>query len=165
MFVLEKAEGSREERYEHLLKQVDSLLEGERDWVANLANAASLLYFSLEQVNWCGFYLLKGEELVLGPFMGKPACVRIPLGKGVCGTAAEKRETQLVPDVFQFPGHIACDADSRSEIVVPMMPEGRLVGVLDIDSPVKNRFDQVDQKYLEQFVDRLIQHVDWSPLE
>lgn len=165
MFVLEKGEGNRDERYKHLLKQAESLLEGERDWVANLANAASLLYFSLEQVNWCGFYLLKGEELVLGPFMGKPACVRIPLGKGVCGTAAEKRETQLVPDVFQFPGHIACDADSRSEIVVPMMPEGRLVGVLDIDSPVKNRFDQVDQKYLEQFVDRLIQHVDWSPLE
>ncbi|MGI6125645.1 MAG: GAF domain-containing protein [Planifilum sp.] len=164
MFVLEKAEGSREERYEHLLKQVDSLLEGERDWVANLANAASLLYFSLEQVNWCGFYLLKGEELVLGPFMGKPACVRIPMGKGVCGTAAAERETQVVPDVFQFPGHIACDADSRSEIVVPMMSEGRLLGVLDIDSPVKNRFDQVDRKYLEQFADRIIQHVDWSPL-
>ncbi len=164
MFVLEKAEGSREERYEHLLKQVDSLLEGERDWVANLANAASLLYFSMEQVNWCGFYLLKGEELVLGPFMGKPACVRIPMGKGVCGTAAAERETQVVPDVFQFPGHIACDADSRSEIVVPMMSEGRLLGVLDIDSPVKNRFDQVDRKYLEQFADRIIQHVDWSPL-
>lgn len=164
MFVLEKAEGSREERYEHLLKQVDSLLEGERDWVANLANAASLLYFSLEQVNWCGFYLLKGEELVLGPFMGKPACVRIPMGKGVCGTAAAERETQVVPDVFQFPGHIACDADSRSEIVVPMMSEGHLLGVLDIDSPVKNRFDQVDRKYLEQFADRIIQHVDWSPL-
>jgi GAF domain-containing protein len=165
VFVLQKAEGNREERYEHLLKQAESLLEGERDWVANLANAASLLYFSLEQVNWCGFYLLRGEELVLGPFMGKPACVRIPVGKGVCGTAAARRETQVVPDVFQFPGHIACDADSRSEIVVPMMPEGRLVGVLDIDSPVKNRFDAVDQKYLEQFVEGLVRHVDWSPLK
>jgi L-methionine (R)-S-oxide reductase len=165
VFVLQKAEGSREERYEHLLKQAESLLEGERDWVANLANAASLLYFSLEQVNWCGFYLLRGGELLLGPFMGKPACVRIPLGKGVCGTAAAKRTTQVVPDVFQFPGHIACDADSRSEIVVPMMVEDRLVGVLDIDSPVKNRFDHVDQKYLEQFVQRVIQQVDWSRLQ
>ena len=162
MFVLEKAEGNREERYKHLLKQAESLLEGERDWVANLANAASLLYFTLEGVNWCGFYLLRGEELILGPFMGKPACVRIPVGKGVCGTAAEKRKTQVVPDVFQFPGHIACDADSRSEIVVPMMLEDRLIGVLDIDSPVISRFDAVDQKYLEQFAEKVVLHVDWS---
>jgi L-methionine (R)-S-oxide reductase len=117
------------------------LLEGEMDMTANSANFSALLFHSLEQLNWVGFYWLKSDELVLGPFQGKPACVRIPLGKGVCGTAALTKETQIVPDVHAFPGHIACDADSRSELVIPILNKGLIVGVLDIDSPIPNRFD------------------------
>jgi L-methionine (R)-S-oxide reductase len=110
----------------------------------------------LEQINWVGFYLTENDELVLGPFQGLPACVRIPFGKGVCGTAAKNKKTIIVPDVHLFPGHIACDAASQSEIVVPMVKDGNVIGVLDIDSPIKNRFDETDQKYLEKFVDVII---------
>jgi len=149
---------SREENYKTLHQQLDALLEGEKNRIANLANASALLYQFLEDVNWAGFYLLEGDELILGPFQGLPACTRIPLGKGVCGTAAVRMETVRVEDVHQFPGHIACDAASRSEIVVPMIHEGQLVGVLDIDSPKLNRFDAVDQTYLERFVEVLMQH-------
>ncbi|MEY3006126.1 MAG: hypothetical protein RI942_468 [Pseudomonadota bacterium] len=117
------------------------LLEGEMDMTANSANFSALLFHALEQLNWVGFYWLKSDELVLGAFQGKPACVRIPLGKGVCGTAALTKETQIVPDVHAFPGHIACDADSRSELVIPILNKGLIVGVLDIDSPIPNRFD------------------------
>ncbi|MCL6457036.1 MAG: GAF domain-containing protein [Gorillibacterium sp.] len=142
---------SREEGFDLLLKQLHHLIEDEVDLVANLANASALLGQFLQDINWVGFYLLKGNELVLGPFQGMPACVRIPVGKGVCGTAAQQKSTQLVADVHQFPGHIACDATTNSEIVIPLVHNGELIGVLDIDSPLINRFDQVDKLYLEQF--------------
>ncbi len=156
MFKLEKFQGKKEENYELVIKQLEALLAGESNQVANLANAAALLNQFFEEVNWVGFYLNDGNELVLGPFQGLPACVRIPFGKGVCGTAAEKRETVRVEDVHLFPGHIACDAASESEIVVPIIKDGQLLGVLDIDSPRKNRFDEVDQLYLEKFVQALV---------
>jgi GAF domain-containing protein len=146
--------------YESLNRQAASLIEGERDMIANLANVASLLWMSLENINWAGFYLWKGSELVLGPFHGKPACVRIPLGKGVCGTAAERRETLIVQDVDQFPGHIACDSASRSEIVVPMVKGSALIGVLDIDSPSLGHFDLEDKHGLEKLVALLLEGSD-----
>jgi len=148
-------QGSKEENYDLLIRQLSALLEGERDAIANLANASALLNQFFTEVNWVGFYLLKEGELVLGPFQGLPACVRIPVGRGVCGTAAERRSTVRVDDVHQFPGHIACDPASQSEIVVPIMKDGRLIGVLDIDSPVKSRFDETDQAGLEKFVETL----------
>lgn len=130
--------------YEDMLTQVKGLMAGERDMIANMANISALLYLYMPDVNWAGFYLYKDEELVLGPFQGKPACIRIPLGRGVCGTAAKTREIQLVDDVHQFPGHIACDAASNSEIVIPIVVNQQLIGVLDIDSPVTGRFSQAD---------------------
>lgn len=145
--------------YELLIKQLHALSEDEKDQIALLANAASLLNQFLDEVNWVGFYLWKDEELVLGPFQGLPACVRIPYGRGVCGTAIKEKKTQLVPDVHAFPGHIACDAASNSEIVVPMIINGEIYGVLDIDSPIKERFDETDQLYLEKFVDALSQYL------
>ncbi|SRR5690554_6184488 len=152
MFKVELYNGTKDENYELLISQLKSLLEGETNRVANLSNAAALLHQFLTDVNWTGFYLNDGNELVLGPFQGLPACVRIPFGKGVCGTCAAKRETVRVEDVHQFPGHIACDARSRSEIVIPVVKDGKLLGVLDIDSPSLNRFDELDQKKLEEFV-------------
>ncbi len=119
--------------------------------LANMANAAALLYNSLENINWAGLYLVEGDNLVLGPFQGKPACTVIPIGKGVCGTAVLQNKTQLVPDVHTFPGHIACDSASRSEIVIPLRKNGSIIGVLDIDSPILNRFTQNDKQILEQF--------------
>jgi GAF domain-containing protein len=148
--------------YRELENQLRALLHGERDVVANLANAAAMLGQSLPDLNWAGFYRLTGNELVLGPFQGRPACVRIPLGKGVCGSAAARRETVLVPDVEKFPGHIACDAASRSEIVVPLLNEGKLLGVLDLDSPQLNRFDAQDQAGLENFARTLVIATDWA---
>ncbi|MDQ0208139.1 GAF domain-containing protein [Alkalicoccobacillus murimartini] len=145
--------------YSLLHKQLDALLDGEPDMVANLANASALLNQFLEEVNWVGFYLTKGDELVLGPFQGMPACVRIAFGKGVCGTAASDQQTIRVPDVHQFPGHIACDAASRSEIVIPIVKDGVTIGVLDIDSPSLDRFSEEDELYLKQFVDILIKHL------
>ncbi len=142
--------------YRALEKQLAALLHGERDSIANCANAAALLWHTLPDLNWAGCYRLVGNELVLGPFQGKPACVRIRVGKGVCGTAAARRETVLVPDVEKFPGHIACDAASRSEIVVPLLKDGKLLGVLDLDSPRLNRFDAVDQAGLEKLATTLI---------
>ncbi len=136
--------------YDDLEKQLRALLAGERDFIANAANAAALLFHVLPDVNWVGFYRLVGDELVLGPFQGRPACVRIPLGQGVCGMAAARRETLLVPNVHEFAGHIACDSASNSEIVVPLMKSGQLLGVLDLDSPKLNRFDGVDQMELEK---------------
>ena len=152
------------ERYRALAVALDSLLEGEPDPIANLANASALLAQSLPRVNWCGFYLVRGADLVLGPFQGKAACVRIPLGKGVCGTAAARRETVVVPDVNLFPGHIACDAVSRSEIVVPIVENGVLHGVLDVDAPETDRFDDDDRSGLEEFVRLLIPRVAWERL-
>ncbi|MDD1367726.1 GAF domain-containing protein, partial [Bacillus sp. MHSD17] len=147
MFTKESYAGSREEQYETVIKQLDALLTGESNVVANLSNASALLNQFLDRVNWVGFYVTEGNQLVLGPFQGMPACVRIPFGRGVCGVAAETKTTQLVADVHQFPGHIACDSASNSEIVVPIVKEGTVIGVLDIDSPEKNRFDEVDQRY------------------
>jgi L-methionine (R)-S-oxide reductase len=131
--------------YEELRAQLIGLYAGERDGLANTANMAALLYHGLPDLNWAGFYFLHGEGLVLGPFQGKVACVRIPMGKGVCGTAAARRETVIVADVHEFPGHIACDAASQSEIVVPLVHAGRLIGVLDLDSPLVARFDEHDR--------------------
>ncbi|WP_262173543.1 GAF domain-containing protein [Saccharococcus sp. Marseille-Q5394] len=148
------------EKYVQLAKQLDALLTGESNRYANLSNASALLNQFFDRINWVGFYMMDGEdELVLGPFQGLPACIRIPLGKGVCGTAAQKQETILVPDVNQFPGHIACDAASRSEIVVPLIKDGEVIGVLDIDSPEYDRFNEDDQAGLEQFVNVLIKHI------
>ena len=135
--------------YAELLAQARGLLHDEHDQVANAANFTSLLYHSLPDLNWVGFYFMKGGELVVGPFQGKPACVRIALGKGVCGTAAKTRETQVVPDVNKFPGHIFCDGDSLSELVVPLIKGGELLGVLDLDSPKLARFDEEDRQGLE----------------
>jgi L-methionine (R)-S-oxide reductase len=135
--------------YARLRAELAALLAGEHDLVANAANAAALLFDALPEVNWAGFYFLRDGELVVGPFQGKPACVRIAVGSGVCGSAAAARRTLVVPDVHEFPGHIACDADSRSEIVVPLMRAGKLLGVLDIDSPRAARFDAADASGLE----------------
>lgn len=135
--------------YQHLCEQLQALLAGENDFTANAANTSALLFQLLPDVNWAGFYFLRGTELVLGPFQGKPACVRLPVGRGVCGTAAKQQTTVIVPDVDEFPGHIACDAASRSEIVVPLISWGKLTGVLDLDSPVAGRFDEEDAEGLE----------------
>jgi GAF domain-containing protein len=135
-----------------LLDQTRALLSGERDMTANAANLTSLIFHTLPDLNWAGFYWLRGNELVLGPFQGKPACVRIAMGKGVCGTAAVRRETIIVPNVHEFPGHIACDSASESEIVVPVIKGGRLIGVLDLDSPRLARFDTADARGLEAVV-------------
>lgn len=145
--------------YELLIKQLQALSEDEDDQIALLSNASSLLNQFLEEVNWVGFYIWKEDELVLGPFQGLPACVRIPYGKGVCGTAIKEQKTQRVQDVQAFPGHIACDAASQSEIVVPIIINDELFGVLDIDSPIKNRFDETDEKYLEKFIEVLEQYL------
>lgn len=142
--------GNKAETYALLQQQAEALLQGECNAIANAANLASLIWHSLPDLNWAGFYLYDGRELVLGPFMGKPACVRIALGKGVCGTAASTRTTQVVEDVHAFPGHIACDAASNSEIVVPLVRDGLLLGVLDLDSPVRGRFDAEDGAALEK---------------
>ena len=143
---------SKSQLYAQLASQLSSLLAGERDLIANAANFSSLVYHSLPDLNWAGFYFEKDGELVLGPFQGQPACVRIALGRGVCGTAAAKCETTIVPDVHEFPGHIACDSASNSEIVVPLMKGHRFMGVLDLDSPVPARFDEEDAAGLESLV-------------
>ena len=143
------AAAPKPELYKQLVQELGGLIAGEPDFIANLANAAALIYHSLPDLNWAGFYLLKDGELVVGPFQGKPACVRIAMGKGVCGTAALKRETVIVRDVHEFPGHIACDAASNSEIVVPLIRDGELLGVLDLDSPTLARFDDADRAGLE----------------
>ncbi len=136
--------------YKIMLAQFHSLVEGEDDVISNLSNASALIYSSMKDLNWAGFYLMKNGHLQLGPFQGKPACLRIEVGRGVCGTAVAERATQLVYDVHQFPGHIACDSASNSEIVVPLFKNGEVVGVLDIDSPLLSRFDEADKEGLEQ---------------
>jgi GAF domain-containing protein len=138
------------EFYAELARQAQGLLAGERDWIANAANLSSLIYASLPDLNWAGFYFLKNDTLVLGPFQGKPACVRIAMGRGVCGTAAQQRKTMKVEDVNAFPDHIACDSASRSELVVPLMAGVRVLGVLDLDSPKLSRFSEADQAGLER---------------
>ena len=181
MFALQSAPaGTKSERYSELLGQARALLAGERDRTANAANLAALIFHSLPELNWAGFYFMKGGELVLGPFQGKPACVRIAVGGGVCGTVARDRNTIVVPDVHAFPGHIACDLASNSEIVVPILDSRRslpssaligggndnlrrddtLVGVLDLDSPLKNRFDADDARALEALVALFVESTD-----
>jgi L-methionine (R)-S-oxide reductase len=150
--------------FAELRQQLTGLLADERDALANCANVAALIYQALPDLNWAGFYFLRQAELVLGPFQGNVACVRIPLGRGVCGTAAQRRETLIVPDVEAFPGHIACDAASRSEIVVPLIQSGRLLGVLDIDSPLPNRFEREDAAGLDSLMRLLIEGSDFSRL-
>lgn len=149
MFAATRPSGTRQEIYRELCLQARGLFEGERDAIANAANLSALLYAGLGDVNWAGFYFLKGGQLVLGPFQGQPACVRIPVGRGVCGGAAQRREAVIVPDVEKFPGHITCDTASRSEIVTPLLERGRLIGVLDLDSPKLNRFNEDDRSGLE----------------
>ncbi|MCY8234291.1 GAF domain-containing protein [Priestia endophytica] len=159
MFHVENYSGQKEKDFELVIKQLQALTADEPNTIANLANASSLLNQFLEEINWVGFYLIDEakNQLVLGPFQGLPACVRIPFGRGVCGTAAAEQKTLRVKDVHEFPGHIACDSASQSEIVVPIIKDGKTIGVLDIDSPIKNRFDEQDEKYLNQFVDVLVQ--------
>lgn len=151
--------------YADLDKQLTGLLTGERDFIANAANLSALVFMMLPDLNWAGFYLMRNNELILGPFQGKPACVRIPVfpqPRGVCGAAAFERKTQLVVDVHDFPGHIACDSASNSEIVVPLIVCGKVIGVFDIDSPTLNRFDRADQAGIEQFVKTFLDMTDTS---
>lgn len=157
---LTQAPNSKTELYNLMSAQVSSVFENERDFIANMANCAALIYNTLPDLNWAGFYLLRGKDLVLGPFQGKPACVRIPLGKGVCGTAAVRQATIVVDDVDQFAGHIACDNASRSEIVIPLLKDGNLIGVLDVDSPILSRFNTEDAAGLEAVAALFIQLTD-----
>ncbi|MCV9951802.1 GAF domain-containing protein [Paenibacillus polymyxa] len=156
MFQTIPYEGTRQEQFESVLGQLRALVHDESNRIANLANASALLGHFLPDVNWSGFYLYDGTELVLGPFQGLPACIRIPLGRGVCGTAAAERRTLVIDDVHAFPGHIACDAASNSEIVIPLIKNDELIGVLDIDSPLKGRFDHEDRVFLEEFTAILV---------
>ena len=146
------AELPKPELYRDLLKAADALTENEPDAIANAANMSALIYQFLPDLNWAGFYFMRGPELVLGPFQGKTACVRIAVGRGVCGTAVARKESMVVPDVDAFPGHIACDSASRSELVVPLVKDGRVLGVLDLDSPNPNRFDEEDREGCEKLV-------------
>lgn len=148
-------------RYAELLQQAAGVFEDERDPWANSANTAALVWELLPGLNWAGFYFMRGGQLIVGPFQGRIACVRIPMGEGVCGTAAKRRDTVIVPDVHQFPGHIVCDAASNSEIVVPLVAAGRLVGVLDLDSPSLGRFGPDDARGLEALATRLAAACDW----
>jgi GAF domain-containing protein len=157
VFVIEK-----EILYQNTLKQLESLLADTTYVTTNCANAAALLFEQLPQINWAGFYFAQDETLHLGPFCGKVACIRIPFGKGVCGKAAATKTTQLIEDVHQFPGHIACDSASNSEIVIPLQQDGKFYGVLDIDSPIKARFDPIDQQYLEQFAAILLANSNFA---
>ena len=152
-------QGTLEEQYETVLLQLKGLTYNESDLIANLANASALLNQFLEDINWVGFYLAKRNELVLGPFQGLPACIRIPFTKGVCGHAATTKETVIVKNVHEFPGHIACDGATNSEIVIPILKDEQLIGVLDIDSPILNRFSEIDQKYLEEFVQIIVKTI------
>lgn len=154
------ATGAGKSGYDLLEAQTIALLQGERDFIANAAQFAALLFHELEGLNWAGFYLVKDGELVLGPFQGKVACVRIPFGRGVCGAAAQSRETQRVEDVHAFPGHIACDSASNSELVVPLVKDGQLVGVLDLDSPHTGRFTEEDQRGIERLVAAFLEATD-----
>lgn len=151
MFQAMPYDGTRSEQFEAVLVQLGALMKDEPNVIANLANASALLKHSLPDTNWAGFYLFDGKELVLGPFQGLPACIRIPLNRGVCGTAATERRTLVVGDVHAFPGHISCDVASNSEIVIPLLKNDQLLGVMDIDSPLKHRFDDDERRFLERF--------------
>lgn len=154
----------KEIRLKEMNQALKALIEPEGDWLANLANSSALLFDQMDDLNWAGFYIWKKDQLVLGPFQGKTACVRIDEDKGVCGTAYSQRKIMLVEDVHEFPGHIACDPNSRSEIVLPVIVGGEVIAVLDIDSPTKARFDEIDRKYLKEFVDILVDETNFLPL-
>ena len=153
MFESQQLTGTQAEQYEQLLQQASALVHGESDKIANAANLSALVFHSLPDLNWVGFYFYDGTELVVGPFQGLPACIRIALGRGVCGTAAVTKQTQRIADVDTFPGHIPCDSASRSELVVPLYKDEKLIGVFDLDSPKLNRFNDVDQQHLEAIAD------------
>ena len=155
---------TKDQLYKYMNIKLTGLIGSESDSLANLSNASALLWLLIKDINWAGFYLYKEDQLILGPFQGKPACVRIQMGKGVCGTAAQTRQSQVIKNVHDFPGHIACDCASNSEIVIPIIFEDKLIGVLDIDSPVFERFDEEDQKGLEKFVQTLNKYMDWQTL-
>ncbi|NUO78207.1 GAF domain-containing protein [Lysobacter sp. 5GHs7-4] len=157
MFAANPLSGSKPEQYDLLLAQARALIEGERDRVANAANLSALVYHALPDLNWVGFYFYDGRELVVGPFQGLPACIRIPLDKGVCGAAASTGQTQRIADVHRFPGHIACDSASNSELVVPLSLNGELIGVFDLDSPKLERFDADDQRGLEAIAQAFVE--------
>ena len=156
---------TKDKLYKYMNIKLVGLIGDEPDWLANLSNAAALIWLLIEDINWAGFYLMKNGKLVLGPFQGKPACINIELGKGVCGKAAQDKNTQLVKDIHDFPGHIACDSASASEIVVPIIVEGEVIGVLDIDSPNINRFDEEDKAGFERIVATLVKYVDWESVK
>lgn len=163
MFIVEKTTSEDKHAfYELMLMQLEALLEGEENPIAILSNASALLNECLEQINWVGFYLMKKGELLLGPFQGKVACMHIAVGRGVCGTAVSENKTQLVKDVHAFPGHIACDSASRSEIVIPIRKGNEIMGVLDIDSPILSRFDEIDAMYLEKCVNVIEDLCKWD---
>lgn len=165
MFNLEPLESmSDEQRYKYMLILLKGQLSSEEDDLANISNATGIIMASIERLNWAGFYILRGEELVLGPFQGLPACNRIEIGKGVCGTAVAEKRVQRVGDVNKFPGHIACDAASQSELVVPIIKAGKVYGVLDLDSPEKERFTGLEEKYAIKFVEELNKYIDWEKL-
>ena len=153
---------NKSEFYSSLLKQVKAILDKERDLIANAANLSAALWMQMTELNWVGFYFMKKGELVVGPFQGKPACTRIAVGKGVCGTSAETRQTLVVPDVHKFPGHIACDCASNSEIVIPLIKDDQVLGVLDIDSPIFDRFDDADKQGLTEIATLFVELCDWE---
>ncbi len=163
MFKLDKIKDMNdEERLKYMLILVKGQLSSEKDELANISNVTGIIMACIDKLNWAGFYFLRDNELVLGPFQGLPACNRISIGKGVCGTAVDTREVQLVPDVHQFPGHIACDSASNSELVIPIIKAGRVYGVLDLDSPIKNRFTELEKDYFIQLVDILNNNISWE---
>jgi L-methionine (R)-S-oxide reductase len=163
MFKLEGIEKMNEEqKLQYMLVLLEGQLSSEKDVLANLSNASAIIKAVMDRLNWSGFYIMRNDELVLGPFQGLPACNRIKLGSGVCGTAASTRKTQVVPNVHEFPGHIACDSASNSEIVVPIIKNDTVYGVLDLDSPELSRFTELEAKYLEKFVEKLNKYIDWE---
>jgi len=152
------------QKLDYLLLTLEGQLSSESDPLANISNASALIYAILDRLNWAGFYFMRGNELVLGPFQGLPACNRIKLDSGVCGAAARTKKTQLVPNVHEFPGHIACDSASSSELVVPIVKDGKVYGVLDLDSPEFNRFTELEKESLERFVEKLNKYIDWTQI-
>ena len=155
---------TQEEKMKYMLILLKGQLSSEKDDLANISNATGIIMACVDRLNWAGFYIMREDELVLGPFQGLPACNRISLGKGVCGTAVSTREVQLVPDVDLFPGHIACDSASKSELVIPIIKDDKVYGVLDLDSPEKERFGELEEKYFIEFVNILNQYIDWEKI-
>jgi L-methionine (R)-S-oxide reductase len=151
-----------EEKYKYMLILLEGQLSSESDIYANISNASAIIYAIMDKLNWSGFYLMRNGELVLGPFQGRPACNRIQIGKGVCGTAVSTKEVQRIANVHEFPGHIACDSASNSEIVIPLIKNEKVYGVLDIDSPILNRFTELEEKYLVKFVEKLNKYIQWE---